>query len=386
MRVAIATATFPPYRGGQGNVAEMQARLLSELGHEVVVFTAGKSGAQVSGYRVVRQKPLLTIGKGAVLPNLAYALRDFGLVILHYPAFGLVEPVLLWRKLFGRRSRLAVFYHMDPVAGGARGLIFKTLESTSARLLLSSADSIIVSSLDYALSGRLGGLGEKIKSKLVEIPLAVDENEFSPGGCRINSADRFGLLEKNLLFVGAMDRAHYFKGVEIILAAFAEAKVPNLRLHLVGSGELMESYKRRAAGYGLGDLVKFHGSLEGRELIDLYRCADALVLPSTGRSEAFGLVILEAAACGKPAIVSALPGVRTVIRENETGFLVPPSDVSALAEAIKKSFVDPTRLREMGDRARAAVLEKWSLGKLRQELERFVATMEHRTRNTNHGT
>jgi glycosyltransferase involved in cell wall biosynthesis len=236
MRIAIVTATFPPYHGGMGAVAAMHAAAFTELGHEVTVFTSGSAHAHRHDaslpYQVRRLPGLARLGNAVFLPSLAFALRGFETIILHYPAFGLVEPVLFWRYAFGSRARFFVYYHMDPISSGVRGMIFKFFERTTTPLLLRAADRIILSSLDYALAGYLGRAPEMIKRKFVELPLAVDTERCHPPATPKKEG-------REILFVGAMDRAHDFKGVPELLAAFAAAGIPTATLTLVGGGELL---------------------------------------------------------------------------------------------------------------------------------------------------
>ncbi len=361
MKVSIVTATFPPYRGGMGSVAELHARLLARQGHEVTVVTAGSGVTRHDGgFTVRRLRPILRIGNGAFLPQVAPALRGADAVMLHYPAFGLLEGVLLWRKTVGRRKRFVVVYHMDPVAKGFRGAVFAAYGKTLGPALLRYADAIAVSSRDYAEHGSLATMGERVMGKLVELPLAVDIEAFSPGPCTTTDHGRFALAERNLLFVGGMDRSHDFKGVPILLQAFKKAAVPNLKLHLVGDGELRPRYEELTASLAIADRVAFHGSLSPEDLSRIYRCADLFVLPSTGASEAFGLVLLEAMASGVPTVASDLPGVRTVVREGETGWLVAPGDADDLAERIRVSFIDPRGLRTAGENARRRVESRYA--------------------------
>lgn len=353
MRIAIVTAVFLPYRGGMANAVRTQAELLCGLGHEVTVFAPGRAGGDPEApYRVERLKPLFAIGKGAFVPQIVGRLRGFDRVILHYPAFGLAEPALFWKLFPGRRTRFSVVYHMDPIAPGLRGLVFSALRALTLRPLLASADRVAVTSLDYASAGPLAAMPKKVKAKLYELPLSVDVARLSARTCSEADKTRFGLGGKDLLFVGGLDRAHWFKGVDVLLGAFADAAVPGLKLHLVGSGDLEGRYRAKAAKLGVADRVVFHGALGDDDLPALLACADALALPSVGRSEAFGLVLVEAMAAGKPVVATRLPGVRTVVRDGETGILAEPGDRGSLARAIRTLLSDPSLMRRMGERAR----------------------------------
>jgi len=115
------------------------------------------------------------------------------------------------------------------------------------------------------------------------------------------------------------------------------------------------------------DKIIFAGGVSDAELAECYNLADAFVLPSTDRSEAFGLVLLEAAACGKPSIASDLPGVRTVVRNGLTGLLAKAADADDLAEKIKQLFSNGEEIKKMGETARQMVLEKYGWEKVAAE-------------------
>jgi rhamnosyl/mannosyltransferase len=152
----------------------------------------------------------------------------------------------------------------------------------------------------------------------------VDLEVFRPGGAR---GDFF-------LFVG---RFRAYKGIPVLLEAWRA--MGGRRLLMVGSGPLSE-YASRNAPRG----VELLGEVGEEKLLELYRSAICLLLPSTARSEAFGMVQLEAMACGTPVISTALPtGVPWVNRHGETGLVVPPGDPGALAAAAGAMLDGPTR-------------------------------------------
>jgi glycosyltransferase involved in cell wall biosynthesis len=332
MKVAVIVSTFPPYKGGMGNVAAAHAEAFRRAGHEVAILAPG------NGLR-----PLLRFGNAAWAPQLLWKLRRFDVVELHYPFFGGAEWVWLWKRLFGRRTPLVVVYHMDTVGRGPLGLIFTAYRALLLAPILRAADRIVVTSRDYLASSQAAAFADDPRVR--EVPLSVDIGRFRPDG------EGTG---KTALFVGALDRAHYFKGVDILLEAFTSTLkvVPDARLVLVGEGDRRAVYERKAFELGLAGHLQFVGKVPDEDLPHRYRRARFLVLPSVDRSEAFGMVTLEAAASGTPAIVSDLPGVRTTVEEDVTGVRVPPGDVKALSRAMTDLFVAEDRAKRMGRAAR----------------------------------
>ncbi|MBN8728150.1 MAG: glycosyltransferase [Xanthomonadales bacterium] len=141
----------------------------------------------------------------------------------------------------------------------------------------------------------------------------------------------------------AVGRLSHYKGFGVLLQALAQ--LPHARLLLVGSGECEAALHAQAAELGLGHRVEFAGSLDDGALHAAYAAADAFVLPSLDRSEAFGMVLLEAMRAGLPIVASRIPGsgVGEVVADGGSGLLAPPGDAAALASRIGE--LDDPQLR-----------------------------------------
>ncbi len=353
MKIAVVVSTCPPYRGGMGNMAVQHAAVLAAAGHQVEILAPG------AGLR-----PILRVGNAALAPQLLWRLRGFDAVELHYPFYGGAEWVWLWKKLFGKRRRLAVAYHMDSVGKGFPAAVFRLYRALFLKPVLAAADRIIVTSRDYFSSSQAAAFAGD--PRLREVPPAVDTDRFRPGEAGKENA---------AIFIGALDRAHYFKGVELLLEAFGTVarEIPESKLMIVGDGDLRETHERRASAIGLAGRVKFLGKVSERDLPAVYRSARFHVLPSVDRSEAFGLVTLEAAASGLPSIVSDLPGVRGTVEAGATGVVVPPGDSTKLAEAMRALFLDPAKTADMGHAARARAADHYSYATVDRLLVEAVA-------------
>jgi glycosyltransferase involved in cell wall biosynthesis len=153
----------------------------------------------------------------------------------------------------------------------------------------------------------------------------------------------------------AVGRLSYYKGFDVLLRALADA--PQAQLLLIGSGERDSELRAQAQELGVAERVRFAGHVDDTELARAYAQADVFCLSSTERAEAFGLVLLEAMRAGLPTIASNIPGsgVGFVVREGETGLLVPPTDAAALAAAIRKLAADESLRRRLG----AAGKQRW---------------------------
>jgi len=368
LRIAQVVVTYPPYRGGIGNVAHAYAEGLRARGHEVDVFTPAYGGAPVEQPGVHRLRARVRAGQFALLPQLAHCCAGYDVVHLHFPFFG-AAGFVAWARARGRIARLVLTYHMDAHASGLRGAAFACHRRLVLPWTVRQADRILVSSRDYAAHAALGRLAD-LQDRVEEHPFGVDATRFHPGPAPAARA-RLALRDApTVTFVGGLDRAHAFKGVGVLLQAAARLD-RDVQLVLVGDGDLREAYRRQAVALGLGERARFLGGLADADLPDAYRAADVVVLPSVGRGEAFGLVALEAAACARPVVASDLPGVRTVVREGATGKLVPPGDVGALAEALADLLADAARAQALGTAARTRVEAELTL---EHALDRLLAS------------
>lgn len=346
MRVAIVTPVFPPYRGGIGTVAVHDAECLEKLGVTVDVFTPkyGKKAVEKDAQNIHRLKPFYAWGNGAVLPALLSKLKDFSIIHLHYPFFGSDILAAFAAKMF--RIPLVVTYHMRPKASGILGLTFTVYRTVLQPLIFKTASCIFVSSQDYATEHHVA------HPHLIVHPFGVDTKRFTPGD-QSSAREHFGLAKdiSTIIFVGGLDDAHYFKGVDVLLAACSQMTTP-YQLLIIGDGKKRSTFEYLSTTLDIRDHVHFAGSVPFEDLPRAYQAADVHVLPSIDRSEAFGLVTLEAMATGIPSIVSNLPGVRSLIVEGETGSVVPPNDAKALATELNRYCANLSFAKTRGENAR----------------------------------
>ena len=376
MKIAQIVCVWPPYRGGMGNSVCNIAEKLANLGHEVTVFTpdynyrgASELNLPESKFTVHRLRPLLKYGNAAFVPQLFWKIKNFDIVHLHYPFYGALKPVLLRKFLWGRRMKLILHYHMDSRAKGLKGAIFILYRVLILPLLARAADIITCASLDYVKHSKLKNYYRWRPDKFRQISFGVNLEQFVIYRDDLNKQRDYGVI----LFVGGLDRAHYFKGLDNLLQALSQLiNQPELSqtvLNVVGSGELLDYYRNRARNLGLEQAVFFYDQVDNSKLVDFYNYCDCLVLPSINQSEAFGLVLLEAMACSKPVITSNLPGVRSVFKNGRQGLLVRPGDVNDLAEKLIMMLSNKTKARAMGQAGRALVESKYTWDKVAKRLD-----------------
>jgi glycosyltransferase involved in cell wall biosynthesis len=375
MRIAHVTATFPPYMGGTGNVAYYNAIELAHRGHEVHIFTAALAGAPAEattdGARVHRLRPWLRYGNAALLPQLVGRLRGFDVIHLHLPFYGGSEALLALLVL--REIPLVTTHHQDVVLPGLAGRLTGWHDRLFSRRLMEQAQFACFTSLDYAQHSKFTRMAARLN--VTELPNGVDVHRFTPGPPDERLRQELGVANRRvILFVGALDRPHYFKGVDRLLAAAHHLGCDDVLFVIVGSGDLRNDYQRQAAELDVADRVAFPGFVPDDLLPDYYRLADVAVLPSVTAGEAFGLVLLESLACATPVIASNLPGVRTVVADGVDGYLAEPGDAVDLAAQLERILNLPdAERRAMGTTGRRKMETRYSWERVGDILEGLYA-------------
>lgn len=373
LRIAHVTATFPPYRGGTGNVCLHNARELARRGHQVTVLTAAAPNAvayeERDGFVVQRLQPLVRIGNAPLLPGLFAALRGFDIVHLHYPFILGAELTALMTLTSG--TPLVITFHNDLIGDGGRAAIFRAYQQISAQLTVRRANVLCGVSLDHLRHSRLRHSLGSHAPRMVELSNGVDTDMFSPGASQIRSHYDLDNEIPLVLFVAALDRAHHFKGLSNLLLALTNV-TRKVCLLVVGDGDMRQAYEEEAVHLGLAKQVIFAGAIDQADLPPYYRAADLTILPSDV-PESFGLVLIESLACATPVVASNLPGVRTVVEHGNDGVLVPPGDVTALTIALDVLLGNPVQRKAMGRCGRAKVLARYAWPMIGTRLEQIYA-------------
>ena len=221
-------------------------------------------------------------------------------------------------------------------------------------LVTSDADGIVVSTDEERQD--LVRLYRAEARKIAIIPPGVNLEMFHPVD-RNDTRARLGIEEQNVvLYVG---RIEPLKGVDILLRAVPMLEcAQDLRVMVVGGSPgndaELERLKSLTVKLGIADSVTFTGSVPQHVLPDYYSAADVFVLPS--HSESFGLAPLEAMACGTPVVVSRVGGLKTFVKNGETGYLVPWRRPESFAQRLDVLLASPKLRQVMGKAARAKAL------------------------------
>src|SRR5690625_4461311 len=196
--------------------------------------------------------------------------------------------------------------------------------------------------------------------------IGIDTNKFKPGPIPINER------ELRILFVGRLTEK---KGIQYLLQAFNEVKnqVNGARLVIAGDGPQMQEAHQYADSYNLP--IDFLGSVSHERVRQEMNLATVFCLPSVtasnGDSEGFGMVLLEAQACGVPVVTSAHGGATEGILHGETGFAFTEKDVQALSQYLIQLLSDDELLCSLSDRAQRFVRQKFDIKQCTAELEAY---------------
>jgi glycosyltransferase involved in cell wall biosynthesis len=357
MKVLHVGKYFPPVPGGMERVLQLLCEgERREVDSRVLVASTDRTTRREvrNGVPVTRAGSLAMIGSVGLSPALPLELRraDPDLTVVHEP-----NPIALVSDFVtARRGPLIVYFHSEVVRAEWK---YRLLYRPFLRRVLDRAVRIIVASPSMAEGAEQL---EAHRGKCVVIPYGIDPAPLAPTPALLARAAawRAELGTPLVLFVG---RLVPYKGVDVLLRATATL---DASLVVVGDGPLRGPLEAqaRAARY---DRVAFAGTVADAELAALYHAADVIVLPSVTRAEAFGMVQIEAMACGKPVVSTSVPsGVPWVNQHGETGLVVEPGNADALSGAIRRLLDDPALRKRLGAAGQRRVAEEFTAARMAQ--------------------
>jgi phosphatidylinositol alpha-1,6-mannosyltransferase len=208
------------------------------------------------------------------------------------------------------------------------------------------------------------------------IDLGTDPEHFHPGRDSSALRARLALGSGPLMLTVARLVPHKGQDIGIQALAALAPEIPGLRYLLVGGGRDRARLEALARSFGVGDRVVFAGMLTDDEIADAYSAATVYLgasrLDRGINVEGFGISFIEAAASGTPSVAGDSGGVRSAIRDGETGFVVPPENVTAVAAALRTLLTDPVVCDRMGRAARAAVESHYNWARVARETLQFA--------------
>ena len=374
MASLLVTNDVPPKVGGiQSYLWELWRRLPPG---DVTVLTTPYEGAAafdaVQPFRVVRDRDRVLLPTPALARRIDALAREVGAEVVF------LDPALPLGAL-GPRLRAAPYV---VVLHGAEVTVPGRLPGSRAALarVLRGAAGVLAAGT-YPAEEAARAAGRPLPGLV--IPPGVDVDRFRPDGdaARAATRKRFGLPEAAPLVVG-VSRLVPRKGFDVLIDAMARlarrsfptaAAAGSVHLALAGSGRDRARLARRAARAGLGDRFHLLGRVPDEDLAAVYACADVFAMCCRERwggleAEGFGIVFLEAAACGVPAVAGRSGGAWEAVEDGTTGFVVDPLDAGAVAAAVGRLLSDPGLRRSMGAAARTRAERDFAYDRLAARL------------------
>jgi glycosyltransferase involved in cell wall biosynthesis len=349
LRVLHVGKFYPPHKGGmETHLRDLCERLQREVEPRVLVAASERGAGAVEtigGVRVRREATLFSLGASPVCPGLARSIRESraDIVHLHFPN----PAAIIAYMASGHAGRVVVTYHSDIVRQKILGRAFRPV----LEHFLKRCSVIIATSPDYVESSPVLS---KFRARCRVIPLGIALEKFERVDERAVRQIRERHGERIVLGVG---RLIYYKGVEHLIRAMRDV---DGRLLIVGDGPLRRALERERDTLGaMRERVVLLGEVE--DAAPYFRASDVFALASVARSEAFGIVQLEAMACGVPVVNTRLAsGVPFVSPDGVSGITVPPADAPALARALNTLLDDAALRTKLGEAGRRRVREEFT--------------------------
>lgn len=370
---------YHPVAGGIENHIKTLAEAQAARGHAVSVLVTSRDGRirteSLNGVRVVFAARQATVSSAPISLGLP------GLLARERPDIAHLQFPYPWGELAnliaGRARRTVLTYHSDIVRQKYMRVIYAPL----MHQVLKRADALIATSPNYIESSPVLS---RWKSKCHVVPLGIDPTRFLNVDERAAQRMRADLLSGAppdtalLLSVGVL---RYYKGLGYLLQALAS--MPPARLAIVGAGPMEAELKALTQALNLSQRVRFLGAVPDADLPACYAACDVFVFPSSERSEAYGLVQVEAMFAGKPVVATELgTGTTFITQAGVTGLVVPPRQPEPLAAALNRLIAEPALRARLGAAGRERALREFTAEAMVERVERVYEIALHLERPT----
>jgi len=349
---------YPPVKGGIENHLNLLANGLMSNGVDVQVLVSNVSNQflvdSCNGILVAKVPQFGRVFSAPLTPTFYFYLNRFGktadIIHFHHP-----NPTAELSYLFTHlNKKMIITYHSDIIRQNKLGKLY----SPFRRMFLESADRIIAASSNYIQTSKVL---KNFTHKCTVIPYGIDVDRFN-GSNKHNRIEQIKKENGNkplILFVG---RFRYYKGLQFLIPAIKHVPA---NLLLIGTGPEEHRLRKLVKTHRLSDKVYFLGELSDDDVDAYYKSCDIFVLPSHLRSEAFGIVQLEAMCCRKPVISTELgTGTSFVNLNQKTGITVKPYDVDDLSQAMNFLLQHPEKRILYGENGFKRVEELFTVQKM----------------------
>ena len=365
----LLTAEFPPIQTG---VARMMGEIAGRYPRSELLVSTGQhqdaveTDERFSGVLIDRM-PLRSRSLKNLAGLLLWARRVASLARLHKPRFmwcDSVRPAAYPARWARERTgtKYGVLVHGGDLLKELHRLHHNPLVRGTAKALLGSAAAVVANSqwtreqaLKVLRELGLDPLAERVKI----VPLGTDPAQFRPGVDTREVRARYRLNGGPWMVTVA--RLEGYKGVDTGIRALARLREHGVEAQyaIVGTGRKRDAFKRLADELRVGDLVRFLGAVPDDDLPALYNVG-AVYLGASRRAdgtrvEGFGVALAEASACGLPVVAGRSGGLAEAVQEGETGIVVEPEDVEAVAAALRRILTDDLLARRLGNAGRKSI-------------------------------
>jgi len=389
MRIGYFCGGFPYLRstlnykiGGGEKVAYNIAFNMAKRGHDVCVFTVSESSCyeveNLHNIKVYRYASLFEFYRRKISPSLIFR-PNIDVDIVHVHIAGELAPLAASKLAKKKNIPLIATYHGDAVADKLLQKPGEIFHNIIIKKVLNFSNVIVSPSKHIINQSPLLHL---YKHKIVVIPNGINLKDFKIAYPKEECKRKLRIPEsdKVILFVGVL---RPFKGVDVLIKAmqFVTEIFQNVQLIIIGEGEMRLKLERLTKELKLERNIKFTGFV-GEDLKPMYyKSADIFCLPSITTQEIFGIVNLEAMACGVPIVASKVGGVPDVVKHGENGLLVPPRDPNALADAIIYLLENEDIRKKMGTKGKE-IVENYAWEKIAEKYEKVYQSVLNDNRSS----
>lgn len=383
MRHLFVTVDYPPDLGG---MARRHVELCRRLANEgVIVSTVAAANAQrfdqEEPYRITRE-PFTFQGAKTATNRWRWARsiarRAGDIDVIHC---GNIRPcgypLMLARRGAARGAPFLIYVNGSDLLQEREKITASTMKRWFVRRLLGQCAGIVANSAWTAETAwtLCETLGIDAADRIAAIDLGTDPAQFRPENDR--GALRESLGWKGLYVALTVARLVPHKGQDIALRAMAAVlrEHPTLRYLVVGDGPNEAALRRLASDLGIADRVAFAGAMSDEDVAEAYATSDVYIGLSRqdGKAiEGFGISFIEASASGIPVIAGDSGGVRSAVRDGETGIVVSPNDCDAVASALRQLLASPERRKALGRAGRRAVETHYNWDRVARETTAFA--------------
>jgi glycosyltransferase involved in cell wall biosynthesis len=333
MKVLHVGKYYPPYMGGIETHLQALSRELAKCVDLRVIVSNDQprsSREVLDGVNLLRVATPFTLFSTPLSPAMVSAIRNSAADLIH---IHLPNPTAVMAYLAsGHRGKAIFTYHSDTVKQKVLGSLFQPLLDAALR----RSSAVIATSPNYLATSPVLAT---VRDRCHVIPYGIDLAQFEHYDPAVVAQIRQQHGERLIVSVG---RLVYYKGFEYLIRAMTQV---NGKLLIIGDGPLRADLLKLASELGITDKVVLVGEVQNERVIPYYHAAQIFALASVARSEAFGIVQIEAMASGIPVVNTGLDsGVPFVSLDGQTGLTVPPADPDAMAAALNR-LLDDAELR-----------------------------------------